>query len=154
MIKSDPKLVERLEQEALWLVMHPLKHFDDELHEIFPWLKSETIRLSNKIEFYLRDVKHRAMVSPTAPIRFFSNYLNFLEEKDLVKYTSEHKIKEIVYCGFHHGCCILSEKHLGMIKLSKIYKCYLKHDLTTISGTLSSGWESADHQTQEHGTII
>lgn len=154
MIKTDPTLLEKLQYEALWLVMHPLKHFDHELHTIYPWIEVETIRLSNKIEYYLRDVKHKAIVAPSPPIRFFSNYNNFTSFPDLKKYTSKHEISEIVYCGFHHGCCILSEQSLGMIALKNLYKCYLKHDLTTISGTLNGGWNEADRQTEQYGTII
>ena len=154
MIKTDPKLLESLENNALWLVMHPLQHFDHELHTIYPWIEVETIRLSNKIEYYLRDVTHKAIVAPTAPIRFFGGYKNFTTYNELNKYTSKNNIKEIVYCGFHHGCCILSERSLGMIALKNLYKCYLKHDLTTISGNLNGGWDLADRQTREHGTII
>ena len=148
-------LIKHLNDEALWIVMHPLIHFDDELHETYPWAKVETIRLSNKISYYLEPIKHKAIVAPLDPVRFFSKYQNILTFDELKTYTDQHKITELVYCGFHHGACILSEQYVGMIEMSKHFKCYLKHDLTTIiPGTLVGGWNDADNRTSEIGTII
>ena len=148
------KLIKHLTTEALWIVMHPLIHFDHELHEIYPWMTVETIRWSNKISYYLEPIKHKAMVAPLTPVRFFSKYQNILTFDELKNYTDQHNITELVYCGFHHGGCIISEKHVGMEAMSKHYKCYLKHDLTTISGALVGGWNSADEETSQFGTII
>jgi hypothetical protein len=148
------KKLQHLNDEALWIVMHPLIYFDSELHEIYPWMKAETIRWSNKISYYLEPIKHKVMVAPLTPVRFFSKYQNILTFDELKNYTDQHNITELVYCGFHHGGCILSEKHVGMEAMSRYYKCYLKHDLTTIAGTLVGGWDSADFHTKEFGTII
>jgi len=148
------KLITHLTNNALWIVMHPLMHFDNEFHEIYPWMKVETIRWSNKISHYLEPVRHKAIVAPSTPVRFFGGYQNILTFDELKIYTDQNKITELVYCGFHHGSCILSEKHVGMKAMSTHFKCYLKHDLTTISGALVGGWDAADDQTKEFGTII
>jgi hypothetical protein len=148
-------LIKHLNTEALWIVMHPLIHFDYEFHEMYPWAKVETIRWSNKISSYLEPIKHKAIVAPSTPVRFFSKYQNILTFDELKQYTDQHKITELVYCGFHHGACILSEQHVGMIAMSNHFKCYLKHDLTVIiPGTMVGGWDDADRRTSEIGTII
>ena len=148
------KKIKHLSDTALWIVMHPLIHFDDELHETFPWIKAETIRWSNKISYYLEPMKHKAIVAPLTPVRFFSKYQNILTFDELKNYTDQYNITELVYCGFHHGACILQEKHVGMEAMSKHYTCYLKHDLTMIPGNLVGGWDAADDATRQFGIII
>lgn len=152
MIKTDPILIDTLEKNALWLVVHPMLVFDDEIHEIYPWLKAETVNFSRKIEYYLRDINYKAISAPTACIRFFKNYQNFVDTDTLRHFMELNKLHNIVYCGFHHGYCILNDKDVGMKELSKFYNCYLKHDLCLTAW--EKDWEEADKKTLQYGKII
>jgi hypothetical protein len=152
MIKTDPNLITYLEQNALWLIVHPVYTFDKEIHEIYPWLRSETINFSRKINYYVKDVTHRAISAPSDPIRFFNNYLNIIKFENLVKYMTENNLTNIVYCGFHYGYCIINDKDIGLNITSKYYNCYVKHDLCQISW--EADWDRCDKKTLQFAKII
>lgn len=152
MIKTDPEIITYLESNALWLVVHPVYTFDNEIHEIYPWLRAETINFSRKIDHYLTDVKYKAISAPSEPIRFFSNYINLVTFQDLNNFMKINKLDKIVYCGFHYGFCIINDSEVGMKIASQSYQCYAKHDLCNIAW--EAEWEERDKRTKLYGTII
>jgi len=153
MNKIESKL---LQDKALWLVMHPCQSMGWEQEKLYPWRAAEAIRLAQKIEYYLRPMKHKAKVVPDHLncISHLSQYKNMQTQEDLVDYMKKYSLNNIVYCGFDYGICIISEKHLGMAEVSKQtdYNLYLKH--TLCCGTVDSNWFLGDETTEQFGTII
>lgn len=145
-----------LQSKALWLVMHPCQSMGWEQDTLYPWKAAEAIRLAQKIEYYLRPMKHKAKVVPDhlQCISHLSQYKNMQTQEDLVDYMRKYRLDSIVYCGFDYGICIISEKHLGMAEVSKRtdYKLYLKH--TLCSGPVDSNWHLGDERTKEWGGKI
>lgn len=152
----NQQLAHQLSKQALWLVMHPAKSLDWETDQLFPWVRAEMIRMSEKIAWYLDGVTHRAIsvADWCTPLKEFSHWNNFSEQEHLIAYCNEHEIREIVYCGFHHGVCMLSDTAVGMRTIGSLgkYQLYLKHDLSMIGpkGT----WKDADEQTKPLARII
>ena len=153
MNKIESKL---LQDKALWLVMHPCQSMGWEQEKLYPWRAAEAIRLAQKIEYYLRPMKHKAKVVPDHLncISHLSQYKNMQTQEDLVDYMKKYSLNNIVYCGFDYGICIIIEKHLGMAEVSKQtdYNLYLKH--TLCCGPVDSNWFLVDETTEQFGTII
>jgi hypothetical protein len=153
MNKIESKL---LQDKALWLVMHPCQSMGWEQEKLYPWRAAEAIRLAQKIEYYLRPMKHKAKVVPDHLncISHLSQYKNMQTQEDLVDYMKKYSLNNIVYCGFDYGICIISEKHLGMAEVSKQtdYNLYLKH--TLCCGPVDSNWFLGDETTEQFSTII
>ena len=153
MNKIESKL---LQDKALWLVMHPCQSMGWEQEKLYPWRAAEAIRLAQKIEYYLRPMKHKAKVVPDHLncISHLSQYKNMQTQEDLVDYMKKYSLNNIVYCGFDYGICIISEKNLGMAEISKQtdWKLYLKH--TLCCGPVDSNWFLGDETTEQFGTII
>lgn len=149
-------LEKELSKTALWLVMHPCAIMDKEQEVLYPWRAAESVRLAQKIEWYLRGVSHKAKVVPDHLncISHLSQYKNMQTQEDLVAYMRKYRLGSIVYCGFDYGICIISEKHLGMAEVSKRtdYNLYLKH--TLCCGPVDSNWDLGDVETKKYGTII
>ena len=159
LITQPNPLLSHLRKNALWLVMHPVQTNNYEQTQLYPWLSAETIRVSTKIAAYVEQVSHRAVVVPDwcRCIDVFSTWNNITQLSRLEAYMDEHRLKDIVYCGFAHGVCILSEKHVGMQAVASLgrYKLYLKHDLSWVGPCASKGdWLEADKQTARLATII
>lgn len=152
MIKTDPKLISHLENNALWFVMHPVLTFDNEIHEIYPWLRADTINFSRKIAYYLKPIVHKAICAPSQQIRFFNDYKNIVTHSDLDSYLKQNKLEFIVYCGFHYGFCIINDENVGMKRMTNNYRCYVKHDLCQI--LWEADWGERDKITSRYGTII
>jgi len=152
MIKTDPDLITNLETNALWLVIHPVTTFDNEIHEIYPWVRAETINFSKRILHYLKNVKYKAISAPTEAIRFFHNYPNLVSSSQLQDYMKKHKLSNIVYCGFHYGFCILNDEKVGINKMEKYYTCFVKKDICQLAW--EADWEECDKKTSKVAQII
>lgn len=154
MITADPNLIEKLMDEALWLVVHPVIEFDTEIHKIYPWLSGETINFSRKIHHYLQSLKYKARAVPSyrQGIYYFDHWPNLNSEELLISYMKENNLNDIVYCGFHYGYCIISDPDTGMSTMSKHYNCYCKQDLCAIAW--ETAWQEADNNTSKYGIII
>lgn len=141
------------------MVMHPVQKNNYEQTQIHPWLSAETIRVSDKIAAYVEQVSHRAVVVPAwcQCIEVFSTWNNITTQSDLVDYMEQQGLTNIVYCGFAHGICIISEQNVGMKAVSKLnkYRLYLKHDLAWVGPNAGkNGWLEADRLTATLAQII
>ena len=96
MNKIESKL---LQDKALWLVMHPCQSMGWEQEKLYPWRAAEAIRLAQKIEYYLRPMKHKAKVVPDHLncISHLSQYKNMQTQEDLVDYMKKYSLNNIVY---------------------------------------------------------
>lgn len=152
MIKTEPTLIDYLEKNALWIIMHPLQTFDAEIHSIYPWLRAETINFSRRINYHLNEVKYKVICAPSAPVGCFKEYTNITKNNQLQEFMTKKKLDTIVYCGFHYGACIVYEDEVGMKIMSKKYKCYVKQDLCVLNW--ENTWSMTDQTTSCYGTII
>lgn len=159
LITQPNPLLSHLRRNALWLVMHPVHKNNYEQTQLYPWLSVETIRVSTKIAAYVEQVSHRAVVVPDwcQCIDVFSTWNNIITQSALTDYMEQNSLRDIVYCGFAHGICILSEQQVGMQAVTTLgrYKLYLKHDLSWVGPDASKGdWLEADKKTAKLATII
>jgi hypothetical protein len=152
MIKTDPNLIKTLETDALWLVVHPVNTFDDQIHEIYPWLRAETINFSKRIDHYLENVKYKAISAPTPALSLFNQYANLSSCTELSNYLNRRKLSNIVYCGFHYGFCILNDPEVGVKIMKKYYNCFVKKDICQLAW--EADWNDRDTATRLHAKII
>lgn len=160
MLTTQPNLkLGHLRRNALWLVMHPVQQHNWEQTQLYPWMGAETIRVSTKIAAYLEPCSHRAVVVPDwcQVVAELSTWNNITRLEALEEYMQEHALEDIVYCGFSHGVCILSESHVGMQAVAKLgkYRLYLKHDLAWVGpNATKNNWLEADRETAKLAKII
>jgi len=159
-MKPKKTNMQHLKANAVWLIMHPCQTFGWEMDTRYPWLAMETIRLADRIRWYTQDCKHQFVIMPehdNQVLAPFSQVGRMSKRRELVDYMKERGLQEVVYTGFHHGICILSERELGMQSVACIPNSvlYLKQDLVMIGpGGGIEAWGEADRQTQELAHII
>ena len=157
--KPDKK-IRLLQQTALWIVMHPHQSSNFEGETLYPWWSAETIRMCQKIRAYTETVKHKFVVvnDGRGLIDCLSLYPKLESTQQFIEYANNNNISRVVYCGFSHGVCIISEKQFGMKSMQVSHphiKLYLKHDLTCVGPAGGAGaWKSADELTRRYAEII
>jgi hypothetical protein len=158
-VKKAQGQLATLQDQAVWLVMHPHRNMGWEEDTMWPWLPHEMIRTSQKIDYYLKDCKHKFIVcnKEKDPIANFSKWKQMNQRQALIKYCNKNNITKIVYTGFHYGVCILSEKEVGataMYQNSQL-ELFVKRDLTDIGpGATVDSWGQADDNTKLVAQII
>jgi hypothetical protein len=149
-----------LQQTAMWMVMHPHNNNSSEANVLYPWWNAETIRMCQKIRAYTEKVTHKFVIvnDGGGVVDCLSEYPRMNSTQQFIQYCNNNNISSVVYCGFSHGVCIISEKQFGMKNMQDVHphiKLYLKHDLTCVgpAGGVSA-WKSADELTRVYAEII
>ena len=156
--------MESLEDNALWIIMDPWypTPYQCDL-ERCPNLDELNEVVLNKIIDYLPKLRHVCIscpstitedgvikkVTPHSKVSHLYNLENSIFK--LYLYMSRHKLKSIVYCGFHYGHCIL-DKDDGAMNTTKLYDVWVKKDFCGLYP--EDNWDSTDEDTLKYAKII
>ena len=164
---KNKKLLEDLQENGLWLVIHPVQRMGWEADQMFPWLGAEMVRMSQRINYYLRPCHHKFIVinDDDRIISTFSKYPQIKSLLKLNRYCVKHNITKLIYTGFHYGICLLSEKEVGMEAIDihnknqkriwHPYEMFVKRELTMVGPSADEdSWRSADYETGKFAQII
>ena len=162
-----PKKLEDLQENGLWVVMHPVQRMGWEADQMFPWLGAEMVRMSQRINYYLTPCHHKFIViNDNDPIiSTFANYPRITSLLKLNRYCVKNDITKLIYTGFHYGICLLSEKEVGMEAIDihnksqkrtwHPYDMFVKRELTMVGpGADENSWKNADFETEKFAQII
>ena len=156
------KTEEYLKKNALWIIMDPwyptpYKHDLDRC----PHIDDLNKIVLDKIIDYLSEVKHKCISceeysTDGKKIHVHNEVSHLFDLKNnystLEFMMNVHQLRNIVYCGFHYGQCILNKPD-GAINTSKKFTTWVKKDLCCLfPGDMSP--EEADSITSKYATII
>jgi len=156
-MKDNSQLIERLEKNALWIIMDPwYPHPVPKDVEDHPDIDERNLITLEAIADYLPRLQHVVVSNVCAKVyprlNHIPNVKDNIEKIDLI--INEHQIEDIVWTGLHHGRCILGNQ-LGVKLVSDEYSncnCWIKKDLVC-TFPADSEWEM-DRLSSNFATLI
>jgi hypothetical protein len=152
---------EWLQQNALWIIVDPW-HKHPKVWKGCPNVDEINAITANRIAAYLPEIKHVCIAmgdkldNKTLIVaqQFMHLYNIQYKTMKLVYLMEKNNLKDIVYCGFHYGRCIIN-KPIGAKIMSKYFKTWVKKDLCCfIADENLPSIEYADKITEKYATII
>lgn len=140
---NTQRILDTLHRKALWVIMDPWASSPISSDYIaYPLLDQHNAVIMARIQQYLVNVTYVAVSCPievngvdahvALPFRHYPNTYNNLD--NLVAIMTERNLKDVVYCGFHYGHCILNKPD-GAVYTSKRFtpnRVWVKRDLCCV----------------------
>lgn len=149
-------MLDYLHNNALWIIMDPwMPHPWPKDLAKYPGINEHNNKTLVKIVDYLPKLKHVVVSCPTcftvdSRLVHLYNTGNF--PHNVHQYMATHKLSNIVYCGFHHGRCIINKGDgAKMMKLAG-YTLWELRALTSL--WVEDTWDWGDQESKPYLTII
>jgi len=151
-----------LQQNALWIIKDPWYPHPYRTDSAYcPNINEENSLMVDKIVSFLSKLKHVKVsmalkdgniVRKVHPKLTHINNIEGVPWRILL-IMKQYNLKDIVYCGFHYGKCIIYSTD-GARVMSNFFNVYVKKDLCGFFAGKRFTIERADDITRKYATII